>query len=211
MKLEQVDKPDILMMTEPGIIGKIGFNANGVGVCLNFLESGKQTQGVPIHLILRKVLDAPSIESALSSITPHMNGKSANIIIGDSNGKFIDIEFANDVYYQPSTNSDIFLHTNHYLENHELNVNTEKLASSFQRYQTGMNLIEKTSGETVNDMKQILLDRSDTLLPIFRDYVENPDIGTVGTVCTIIMDLKKLQMHITRGSPLITPFSSVSF
>ncbi len=182
-----------------------------MGVCLNFLDSGKQTQGVPIHLILRKVLDAPSIERALSSIKPHMNGKSANIIIGDSTGKFIDIEFANDVNYQPSTNSDIFLHTNHYLENHELNVDTEKLANSFKRYQTGMNLIEKTSGKTVNDMKQILLDRSDTLHPICRDYVENPDLGTVGTICTIIRDLKKHQMHITRGSPLITPFSSVSF
>jgi isopenicillin-N N-acyltransferase-like protein len=211
MKLEQEDKPDILMMTEPGIIGKIGFNTNGVGICLNFLDSGKQARGVPIHLILRKVLDAPSIESSLSSIKPHMSGKSANILIGDSTGFFTDIEFANDINYQPSTTSNIFLHTNHYLENDELNVDLEKLANSFHRYQTGLNLIRNTSDETVNEMKQLLLDRSDSLHPICRHYIENPDIGTVGTVCTIIMDLKKLQMHITRGNPLNTQFSIVSF
>ena len=174
MKIEQEDKPDILMMTEPGIIGKIGFNSDGLGACLNFLDSGKQTQGVPIHLILRKILESSSIDSALNSINPYMTGKSANVLIGNSHEQFVDIEFAND------------------------------------EYNVGRNLLQKSPAQSVNDMKDLLLDRSEDTLPICRHYVENPDIGTVGTICTLIMDLKNKQMHLTKGSPLVTPFSIIN-
>ncbi|PWI46652.1 hypothetical protein CEE45_15770 [Candidatus Heimdallarchaeota archaeon B3_Heim] len=210
MRMEIEDRPDILMMTEPGIIGKIGFNSDGVGVCLNFLDSGRPTQGVPIHLILRKVLESSTIDKAVKSIDPFMAGKSANILIGDSKGKFIDIEFANDKIYRPLADNDIFLHTNHYLENDELNHDKEKLASSFNRYRTGMRLIQNRHLQSVDDMKQVLLDRSEEDLPICRHYVENPDIGTVGTICTVIMDLRRLRMHITRGNPIATPFSVIN-
>ena len=210
MKIEQEDKPDILMMTEPGIIGKIGFNSDGLGACLNFLDSGKQTQGVPIHLILRKILESSSIDSALNSINPYMTGKSANVLIGNSHEQFVDIEFANDEFYQPGTKNEPFIHTNHYLENEELNKDKEKLASSFTRYNVGRNLLQKSPAQSVNDMKDLLLDRSEDTLPICRHYVENPDIGTVGTICTLIMDLKNKQMHLTKGSPLVTPFSIIN-
>ena len=210
VKLNVDDKPEILMITEPGIIGKIGFNSEGVGVCLNFLDSGKSTHGVPIHLILRKVLESSTIGQALKSIDPFMSGKSANILIGDSEGKFVDLEFANDQIYRPWTENDIFIHTNHYLENDELNQNKEKLASSITRYQTGMNFIQDRNSQSVDDMKHFLLDRSDKDLPICRHYVENPDIGTVGTICTLIMDLRRQQMHITRGNPIATPFSVIN-
>ncbi len=210
LKLKLEDKPEILMMTEPGIIGKIGFNSDGVGACLNFLDSGKPTRGVPIHIILRSILESSSLDSALSSINPVIYGKSANIMIGSSNGQFVDIEFANDDIYYPKIENSSFLHTNHYLENEDLNQNREKLASSFKRYKIGLDLLQKTNSETVNDMKEILLDKSDEVLPICRHYVENPDIGTVGTICTVIMDLKQQKMHITRGSPLVTPFSEIN-
>ncbi|MHA1969807.1 MAG: hypothetical protein ACW964_18685 [Candidatus Hodarchaeales archaeon] len=35
------------------------------------------------------------------------------------------------------------------------------------------------------------------------------DIGNAGNICTIVMDLPNLTMHITRGNPLITPFSTI--
>ncbi len=211
MKIKKQDdnKPDILMMTEPGIIGKIGFNSNGLGVCLNFLNSGKLPRGVPIHILLRKVLELSSINQVGRSIGPFMSGKSANILIGEKSGEYIDIEFANDEHYYPNTTSDAFIHTNHYLMNNALNSDTEKLASSFSRYNKALNIIKNNPSKTVEDMKGILLDRTNKALPICRPYVDNPDIGTVGTICTIIMDLKNGKMHITKGSPLNTPFSSV--
>ena len=60
---------------------------------------------------------------------------------------------------------------------------------------------------SMNEMKKLLLDQSHPDLPICRPYVEDPDLGNVGTICTIIMDLKNTQLHITRGSPLKSTFT----
>ena len=41
LNIEQSDKPNITMVTEGGIIGKVGFNSAGVAVCLNALDDAK--------------------------------------------------------------------------------------------------------------------------------------------------------------------------
>ena len=65
LRMQQDSKPDILQMTEPGIIGKIGFNSKGLGVCLNFLHlDGYDPLGVPTHVLLRAVLDFHTIDEA---------------------------------------------------------------------------------------------------------------------------------------------------
>ena len=207
LRIYQNNKPKILMMTEPGIIGKIGFNSAGIGACLNFLDSGKPCKGIPIHIQLRAILDANSLNAVQDVIKASLTGKSANILIADSSGSFIDVEFAyNDVYY-PSTETNVFIHTNHYLMNQQLNSDLEKLASSFARYETAMKLAQNVYQGSIEEMKGIFLDASRKDLPICRPYVDNPDIGNVGTVCSLIMDLTKLQMHITLGNPFVTPFS----
>ncbi|MHA2277888.1 MAG: C45 family autoproteolytic acyltransferase/hydrolase [Candidatus Kariarchaeaceae archaeon] len=210
LRIKQEKKPEILMMTEPGIIGKIGMNSSGVGVCLNFLDSGKMCDGVPIHIILRAVLDSFTIEGVKQNIDPGLLGKSANVLIGDKFGKFLNIEFANDDIYYSDSVEDAFLHTNHYLKNELLNLNKEKLTSSFARYSKGVELIKGFDTFSIDELKTILLDQSHPALPICRPYVEDPDLGNVGTICTILMDLRKSQLHITQGSPLNSPFTTLN-
>ncbi len=207
IKLEK--KPAILMMSEPGIIGKIGLNSEGVGVCLNFLNSGQICKGVPVHIILRSILESPDLKKATKLIEPVKEGKSANILIGDAHGEYIDFEFANQQVYQSQDDSKVFLHTNHYLKNKELNSDLEKLASSLARYEQALQMIPTVKESSLDDMKRILLDQTMSNLPICRPYVPDPDIGNVGTVCTIIMDLTSLKMHITLGNPLEAPFTSI--
>jgi isopenicillin-N N-acyltransferase-like protein len=210
LRIKPAKKPAILMMSEPGIIGKIGFNSEGVGACLNFLDSGQVCKGVPVHIILRAILDSPDLEKATKLIEPFKEGKSANILIGDAHGEYIDFEFANHQVYQPQNDSKVFLHTNHYLNNKELNSDTEKLASSLARYDQAIQMIPTVKESSLDEMKKILLDQTMSDLPICRPYVPHPDIGNVGTVCSIIMDLISLKLHITLGNPLETPFTSIS-
>jgi isopenicillin-N N-acyltransferase-like protein len=207
LKIQQKDKPEILMMTEPGIIGKIGFNSAGIGVCLNFLNSGESCKGIPIHILLRVILESTSIDEAIKVINSSLMGKSANILLGDVSGNSIDVEFTKEQIYYPNTNINAFIHTNHYLANNDLNTDVEKLASSFTRYETAVKLAQNISQDSIEEMKAILLDSSQEDFPICRPYVDNPDIGNVGTICSVIMDLAKFQMHITRGNPLVTPFT----
>ena len=210
LRIKKPKKPEILMMTEPGIIGKIGMNSSGVGVCLNFLDSGKICEGVPIHIILRSVLESSTIEEVKQNICHEMLGKSANILIGDKNGHILNLEFANDNIYTTDRTNQAFLHTNHYLNNGKLNTDKVKLASSFARYSRATDLIKELDTFSITEMKQILKDQSHQTLPICRPYIEDPDLGNVGTICTILMDLKKHQLHITRGSPLKSPFTTIN-
>ena len=50
LKIIQQDKPAITMVTEGGIIGKVGFNDAGIGVCLNALGTVGNPYGLPLHI-----------------------------------------------------------------------------------------------------------------------------------------------------------------
>ena len=71
LEIEKEDGHRILTMTEPGMIGKIGMNHCGVGVCLNFMTiENYQPYGVPLHVLLRTILDSKSLNEAQFLIEP---------------------------------------------------------------------------------------------------------------------------------------------
>ncbi len=59
-------------------------------------------------------------------------------------------------------------------------------------------------------MKKILLDRSNQEYPIHQPYIHYPVIGDLGTISTVIMDLKNLTMYIKSGNNLKTNFCQFS-
>ncbi len=196
----------ILMMAEPGIIGKIGLNTHGIGVTLNILTSGSNQHGVPIHLILRTVLQSHSLDDALERIEPIKKGKSSNIIIGDQSGRFVDIEFCIDRTFMFDSADEVWVHTNHYLGD---NINDPKeFESSYSRFHRASEL-GRDHFETVEDMKAILADKNGNL-PICRKYVPDEYIDNVGTVTSLIMELKKRILHYTKGSPLTCDYQKIS-
>jgi class 3 adenylate cyclase len=64
MRIEHPNGHVIQMITEPGIIGKIGLNSSGIGVCLNILRIKGRLDGLPVHVLLRAILDSQSIDVA---------------------------------------------------------------------------------------------------------------------------------------------------
>ncbi len=214
IKIVQAEKPTILMMTEPGIIGKIGFNSVGLGVCLNMLHSGLPNDGIPIHVLLRAVLECSSIEEAKEKIIYAGGGRSGNLLIGDAQGNYCDIEFAGEeMHFTEKVGGSIplknFLHANHYLA--ALVSEATATASSLARQRRGEQLIAAYSG-SVEEAKKLLLDRQGQELPICRPYQrEEESLEEVGTVCSIIMDLPQRVMHLTKGNPLQNEFEVVGW
>jgi hypothetical protein len=136
-------------------------------------------------------------------------GQSGNILIGNKNGKYQDIEFEGSKAYLLDVKDNHFIHTNHFLKNEKLNSNPELLLSSFNRYKIANNLVQSNHIQSLELMKSILLDDTDSELPICRKYIPGTRMEKVGTVCTILMDLKQEVMHITKGSPLHNPFIKI--
>lgn len=106
--------PDFSMVTEAGIMGKIGLNAMGVGCCLNAIKCrGVDTAKLPIHFALRKVLESPSRAAAVEAIKRAGVAGSGHILIGDGTGS-TGLECTNKwVKEVPMDDMKRVCHTNH--------------------------------------------------------------------------------------------------
>ncbi|KAE8162579.1 acyl-coenzyme A:6-aminopenicillanic acid acyl-transferase-domain-containing protein [Aspergillus tamarii] len=119
MDIEISGKPRICMVTEAGIIGKIGFNSAGVGTCLNAIKARPCISSkVPIHVALRLCLESTSVESALQTISS-LGGvaSSQHILIADSTTSLgLELSPLGDVHLKEDEYG-IIMHTNHFIEN----------------------------------------------------------------------------------------------
>jgi len=199
MKIVRPDGHAILMITEPGIIGKIGMNSRGLGVCLNILTLDKVLDGLPVHLILRAMLDCNSLEQVESLLARHGNGKASNIMVADASGNGFDLEFCGETSYRLGPASDYLLHTNHYLGN---SINSEQdpdFLSSYTRFNKASQILSDNKDRSVASMCELLSDDSDRSLPIYREYLPNDSVHELGTICTIVMELAQQKIHIRKG------------
>jgi isopenicillin-N N-acyltransferase-like protein len=210
LDIENEDGHRIMTMTEPGMIGKIGMNRCGLGVCLNFMTiENYQAYGVPLHMLLRTILDSESLNQALSLIKSHLTGKIGNILISDRNGEIVDIELAGDEFFSIPV-EDLFAHTNHFLT--KVDYDLLLFPHTVGRYNRTKELLSMLDNPSIESMKDILKDHGNEKYPICRKRFSHPWLtdDTSITVTTIIMDLKNLQFHITRGNPFDNPFSVFS-
>ena len=69
LRIEGIGRPALISVGEAGMVGKVGLNDRGIGVCLNAIRSQTCGEGLPIHIALRKILESPDWESALRVAT----------------------------------------------------------------------------------------------------------------------------------------------
>ncbi len=211
--LMRITRPDghvVQMLTEPGIIGKIGMNSAGLGVCLNILSINQELDGVPIHVILRAMLDCQSVSEAAQIVKLAGTGKSSNIIVADAHGDGTDIEFAADETVALTAVDGSFVHTNHYLGEPINDLANPVFENSQHRLATAMESVLNAEAHTVDSMKEILSNRADSQHPIYRTYCADEHLGDVGTVATVVMDLSDRQLHIRKGNSPAASFETIA-
>lgn len=189
----------IRMITEPGIIGKIGMNSAGIGVCLNILTAGLKLTGLPVHIVLRATLDCGSLDEARRLLQSHSHGKASNILIADANANGFDIEFYGDRHFMLMPEADYLVHTNHYIGEQINSPQSMEFASSYARYTRAKSFLEDNDERSIASMCALLSDDSDSQLPIYRDYVVDDSVHELGTVCSIVMSLSQRKMLIRKG------------
>ncbi|KAI5307003.1 hypothetical protein KEM56_005676 [Ascosphaera pollenicola] len=123
-------KPSIQMVTEGGIIGKIGFNEHSVAVNLNAIQAaGVSFKKLPCHLALRYLLESKSLEEGIDGVAKYGVASSCHILVADSKSS-TGIEFSAFDHVllpmgDPSVghSEGVVTHTNHHLHNHKLQGN----------------------------------------------------------------------------------------
>jgi len=196
----------ILTITEPGIVGKIGLSSAGIGVCLNFLLAPRSEDGVPVHTMLREVLEADSLATAQQRLQQAGVGHGGNILLAADSGEAVNFEFAGDQVDERQLHES-FVHTNHCLFR-------EVPAGEFEensqgRLQHAEALLAKAPGPTLQGFKDILSDRQHPDAFIWVPY--QPFYGLeLGTLCTVVMDLSRGEMHLRMGQDAAAGFESYS-
>jgi len=214
MKITFPDGFQILQLTEAGIIGKIGFNNQGLGVTLNYLyDEYVDFSTVPIHIVLRQVLESYSIEEAKTAVRKSGTGKASNLIVAHG-GEAVNTEFAGDRMNFVKIDGKTYVHTNHFLHAKPPNIlNQDSYKNSCARYQTAKALLDITAKPVKDKLIEIFSDQAHGKDAILANYKPDPleMLGEYGTLATIIMDLENKSMIVRKGNPKNDFFSTSRF
>lgn len=200
LTIEREGKPRVQMMTEAGLIGKIGLNEAGVGVCLNAIKAkGMDPLKIPCHLGLRMVLDSMSREEAVEVLERVGVASACHMLVADASGG-VGLEWSSVGVNKIEMNGkgQVF-HSNHYLIQHRGVEDKNWLADS--NFRVGR--IEELAGR---------VDRPsfESLIEVFKDTENWPGSicrsaegkSTSATLFNIIMDLKGRTAKVMMGRPV---------
>ncbi|MDR0840500.1 MAG: C45 family peptidase [Christensenellaceae bacterium] len=212
IKIIQRGKPNILMLTEGGIIGKIGLNSCGMGVTLNAMSvPGSAAGGIPLHILLRAILNATGYVDAMKKCIKGHCACAANIMLSLRDGEALDLELVPgdyDVFY---AEEGYMVHTNHLcserLRAAYKDLNRESAPSTHLRYGKADKIV-RGAKEKFDAQK---------LWELFCDHNGYPDSICYhpdmllsanvrgSTVATIVMDVTRLEMLASVGRPCENP------
>lgn len=218
VELDQQDKPNILMVTEAGIIGKIGMNSSGIGVCLNMLNTTESIAGVPVHIVLRGILNSHSLSQAIGQIGRLRRGNAANFLVASREGEILNVESTPQDYDVIGSESGVIAHTNHFYGPRQVNVNDLGRISfpdTHLRLEVANRLLKQSIG-TINES---------TIEDVFTNHIgypdsicrhgsfQKPELGREkqsDTVFSIMMNLTEGKMKVAAGQPCTYPYQDFS-
>ncbi|MBW7969669.1 C45 family peptidase [Bradyrhizobium sp. BR 10289] len=117
LKVRRDDGPDLMTFTEAGALGRCGFNAVGIAITANYLQSDRDYRqvGVPLALIRRKVLEQEHVALAMRAVYCTRKSAANNMIVSHREGVAIDFECAPDETFQVHPQNGLLVHANHFV------------------------------------------------------------------------------------------------
>ncbi len=212
LRIEQANKPSIVMHAEAGTIGHRGINSSGLGVCINYIrtESDGFHPGLPFLIKLRGILNSTRMSDVLRMLMTYVGPNSMNMVIGHQGGEIVDVEnLPNDLLFVYPQDG-ILTHANHF-ESPMLRVrDTGKstLPDTIFRSRRLRRLLSARSGRlNVESIREALTDHFSYPDSICRHPDErSPKVDQWQTLSSVIMDLTDLTLRYTDGPPCTGPY-----
>ena len=202
LNIRQDSKPAISMITEAGIIGKIGLNSSGVGVCLNAIRAlGVDFERLPCHLALRSCLESESVAQAVATLQKAGVASACHILVADSH-EAVGLECTSvDIVGLPTKS--VLTHTNHLLKPHSGVEDKMALQDSPARLERIDKLVQEAKLEgqgplRTESIRALLADEDNLPTAICRARTGE---SSVATLFSIIIDLRKPSAEVMMGRP----------
>jgi isopenicillin-N N-acyltransferase like protein len=215
LEIEQEGRPNVVTLTEAGIVGKIGLNSSGMGACLNILKSPIGLVGVPIHVLMRGILNCERMGDAVRKIVGQDRASSNNCLVAHRDGAAMDFETAPDQWDFIYPEKGIIVHTNHFTSERlkPMDTNVSLYPDTLVRFgRARQKMMAKAGNITVEDFKEVFRDHLNHPNSICRHPDErDPELEHVQTVASIIMNLTRKEVHIASGPPCQNEYQTIKF
>lgn len=204
-----------LTLTEAGMLAKIGLNSHGFGVCLNILRSTDDGAypGLPVHVLLRKLLACHSVDDAMALAGCQTFGASSSVLCADATGQTAVLEFSPRGLEVMQSAQSVLCHTNHFLAPtaslHQASLSPS--LSTVPRLERVTALTDMYQGKiSVTDLQRVLRDEEDGYLSICRRPNPALDVDAhIETVASVVMDLGQRVMYVAPGVPSLVEYHAV--
>jgi len=183
------------------MIGKIGLNSSGVGVCFNAIRAkGMDASSMPVHLGLRTVLESTSAKKAVAKLESIGMASSAHMLIGDATGA-VGLEFTSSTFAKlPVDERGRVIHSNHLLAEHKGAMEPKWLEDSPLRVERMKELTDEKTTEAVSWEKFSQLFEDQTNYPAAICRAQEGVSGSA-TLFNIVMELKQKRAVVKMGRP----------
>ena len=215
LRIRREDGPDILTFTEAGALARSGFNAAGVAITANYLESDRDYRqvGVPLALIRRKVLEQQEVALAMRAVYCTAKSASNNMMVSHSGGVAIDFECAPDETFQVHAQNDLIVHANHWQSPVALaklrDTGIQNTPDSLYRDVRVRDLLTPHLGDITTDrVKQALSDDFATPYSVCRPPRLNSSNNLSATVAMIVMQPALGEMEVAMLPALQREFTT---
>ena len=200
MTIEQPGKPNISMMTEGGIIGKIGLNSAGVGTTLNAISANGVSFGkLPVHLALRTVLSCTSMLEARQKLLEAGVAAACHITIADAESGGVGLECSAEGIVELAANeSGACTHTNHFIRPQVKESKMFVLDSPIRLERINEIVRSLNGGPTMDDLCEALKDEYNKPEAICRSRTVK---SSSETLFSIVMDLRNGFARVKMGQP----------
>lgn len=198
-----LSRPKFVMVTEGGIIGKIGFNSEGVGVCMNAIRArGLIRSKLPVHLAMRSILESTSRQAATDRLESTGVAGSVHLLIADQTGS-MGLECTSFGIKQiPMDQEGKVVHANHLVLEHPEVDEPPWLEDSPVRTARMDQMLSKKlkSSPNFEELFELFKDEQGYPAAINRCQIDGCETQTL---FTIMMNLAKKSATVTFGRPSI--------
>jgi isopenicillin-N N-acyltransferase like protein len=213
LRMEPAGGCRILVCCEAGQVGKIGINERGLGVGLNALRTGKRQLGVPIHVLLRMVLETGGVEEAVALVRRSRPASASHFMLADSGDRIVGLEVSPQGVARIEPKDGVVVHTNHFLDGvlaiHDTNLTD--VPDSPVRLERALELLGSRHLWSAEDLKPIFRDHSGAPGSICRHMnPQDPEPLRAETLGGFIFDLGSLSAEVAWGQPCSHPYRSMS-
>ncbi|MEW6716982.1 MAG: C45 family peptidase [Chloroflexota bacterium] len=203
LKIQAGDEPEFLGVSAGGVGFSAGFNAAGISLTGNQVDSNDIRPGVPRLLMVRAILAARRLEEAMDVCLLPQRASNYNNIIADTYGEVYCMEGSATDCEPIYIEGDILAHANHYVSPamRHFEADRNMISGSVIRYNRAMRLLRENFGQITPQLFQKLL----------ADHANFPTsickhAGEIVTVFSMVLDLNELRAWIGRGRPCETNY-----